>query len=257
MINKFKYVGVLSLAVMALSHTASAQDSAGLDSSQKLLFNKSIVERPMAPLELPKPVVSNWPTPASVPAVYQDPRHPVTTIPVEPPTLSNLPISVDLPEGQYPIYGSLDPETGEIIVSHTPGTKPAKIDPVIDDEVKTKPYIYHDAADSDIRPPKLAPIVEDDEAEIKSHVYQDPTHPVTTIPVEPPMHGVDEFGDVDEVDIGVNPLNTVNIKNLNHNQMAKMKESLAKKRESLFTGYKVNGQVDKISSYSPSGWKSE
>ena len=104
MINKLKYIGVLSIAMLALGNSNIAYSSAGFNqNSQTFLDNKITAKDPIKQLppvglssKKSKPIVSKLP----------DRLPPITE-------------NEELPEAT-PIYGSYDPETGGVIVSHTP-----------------------------------------------------------------------------------------------------------------------------------------
>jgi|GEM_PF-6964781 len=117
MINKLKYIGVLSIAMLALGNSNIAYSSAGFNqNSQTFLDNKITAKDPIKQLppvglssKKSKPIVSKLP----------DRLPPITE-------------NEELPEAT-PIYGSYDPETGGVIVSHTP-TLGTRLPPITENE---------------------------------------------------------------------------------------------------------------------------
>jgi hypothetical protein len=234
MINKLKYVGVLSISLVALGNGAFAQSSVELNPNQRALLNRPILEKPIAklpPVEIPsdrykpigvlppvqdnklKPIVSNFPTPALddrlKPVVSNFPT-PIKEVPTRLPPI----VGEQQPLEPTPIYGSYDPETGGVIVSHTPPTTlPVE-----------GPTVYNaDGHHGTVKEPIVSNFptpASDDESE-------------------------------------VNPTNTVNIKNLNPNQIAVMKEAAAREKAAGNLNYKAKGQVSDTVSGPVSTWSTE
>jgi hypothetical protein len=205
MINKLKYVGVLSISVLALGNVASAQSSADLNPNQRALLESGTVVKPIAqlpPVQLPsdrykpigvlppvqdnklKPIVSNFPTPASddrlKPIVSNFPT-PVNEVPPKSPPI----VGEGEPLEPTPIYGSYDPETGGVVVSHTPPTPSLVEGPTV---------YYADGYQGGIKEPIISE---------------------TPDPADDPVE--------------LNPTNTINVKNINKEQMDRVKLELDKK----------------------------
>ena len=145
------------------------------------------------------------------------------------PAVSNLPAPL-----AEPIYGYQDPETGGVIVSHAPPNFSGNVlKPIVSNWPEPAYDVERDVTGRPIYSERVP--ISSDVIGAKPEFSNFPTP-------------------VDKYDGEINSTNTINIKNLNPNQMALMRESIAKKKQTRFSGHKLNGQTAKIKSYSASGW---